>query len=285
MKRFDIVDSQIHLFLTMDIPACLAAMDSIGVQAVIIDEFWGWDEAHGAPSPFVPLPHRRHRPVAPGAQMASMRHPDRFSYLLRVDHFDPELEAVIRLAGQDPSCRAIRIEARTEAEVAEFTDGAYQAVFEAAAAAKLPVFVLAPGNAPLMTRYLEAVPDCLQIIDHIGLSGEAGMFDRILELARYPNAVLKWSHPHRTFDSPYPFDPAIAGLRRAIEAFGASRIMWGSDFTAIRAGHRWADALYYLRDSAEISDDEKEWILGRTLRTILDWPAPAAAAAPELFRH
>jgi len=36
----DIVDAQIHLFLTMDIDACLAAMSSMGIQAALIDEFW-----------------------------------------------------------------------------------------------------------------------------------------------------------------------------------------------------------------------------------------------------
>jgi hypothetical protein len=35
----DIVDSQIHLFLTMDTDGAIAAMNSIGIQAALIDEF------------------------------------------------------------------------------------------------------------------------------------------------------------------------------------------------------------------------------------------------------
>ena len=38
----DIVDSQIHLFLTMNADAAIAAMNSIGIQAALIDEFWGY---------------------------------------------------------------------------------------------------------------------------------------------------------------------------------------------------------------------------------------------------
>ena len=42
-------------------------------------------------------------------------------------------------------------------------------------------------------------------------------------------------------------------------------------------GHRWSDLLHYLRDDPELSPAEKQWILGRSARRVLNW-APAAPA-------
>jgi predicted TIM-barrel fold metal-dependent hydrolase len=66
--------------------------------------------------------------------------------------------------------------------------------------------------------------------------------------------------------------PTWPHLRRAIDAFGAERVIWASDHTVIQ-DHTWADLLYCIRDHPEIEPTEKEWILGRSLRKILDWPA------------
>jgi hypothetical protein len=62
-------------------------------------------------------------------------------------------------------------------------------------------------------------------------------------------------------------------LLRTIEAFVVDRIMWASDYTVARDqnGNSWAQTLYYLLDSDELSATEKEWILGRSLRRALNW--------------
>ena len=51
--------------------------------------------------------------------------------------------------------------------------------------------------------------------------------------------------------------------------------MWASDFSVIRG--TWAEMLFAVRDSRALSASDKEWVLGRTARTILKWPAPAVA--------
>ena len=52
--------------------------------------------------------------------------------------------------------------------------------------------------------------------------------------------------------------------------------MWASDYTQARTetGTSWANTLYYIRDADELSETEKEWVLGRTVRQILRWPTP-----------
>ena len=62
-------------------------------------------------------------------------------------------------------------------------------------------------------------------------------------------------------------------LRQAIDAFGVERIMWASDYTIARDqnGNSWAQCLYYLLDSDQLSETEKEWLLGGSVRKILNW--------------
>jgi hypothetical protein len=50
--------------------------------------------------------------------------------------------------------------------------------------------------------------------------------------------------------------------------------MWASDYTQSRATFdgSWAEALFYLRDSDQLSETEKEWLPGRTALQILRRP-------------
>jgi hypothetical protein len=54
-------------------------------------------------------------------------------------------------------------------------------------------------------------------------------------------------------------------------AFGPERVMWGSDTT--RTGLDYGEELRFIRDSDELSDADKELILGRALRQVFRWPA------------
>ena len=147
----------------------------------------------------------------------------------------------------------------------------------AADARGLPIVAWFPGRAELLQRALDVFPSLRVVLSHCGLSGadrdHVATFDRVLDLARYPNLAIKWSHvPMYLSHEPYPFRDALPYLRRAIDAFGPQRIMWASDHTESRVHHSWAQALYYILDSNMLTDLEREWILGRCARTMLAWP-------------
>jgi predicted TIM-barrel fold metal-dependent hydrolase len=151
----------------------------------------------------------------------------------------------------------------------------------------MPIFLVIPGWVQHLDRYAAKYPRLNFIVDHCGVHGEyqieladlaghsrLGYFDVVLELAQHPNVHLKWAHTQRLFDAPdYPYDGVRPYLRRAIEAFGADRILWASD-ASIVPEHAWGDVLNYLRLDPELSDDEKRWILGATVRKLVGWPAP-----------
>jgi predicted TIM-barrel fold metal-dependent hydrolase len=272
-QAVDIVDAQVHIGAD-GVATTLAQMNALGIAAAFLDEFWLRD-SEGHPQPGYEVPGGAWRRINPMAEQAALIHPDRFSYLLRIDRKDPDLPSLIALARTTPYARAMRIMPIPEIE--QFANGAYNALCEMAEGAGLPVFVMISGKVELLPRYLTNFPRLTFIVDHCGMPwqpGHLGYFDEVLKLASYPNVALKWAHAQGLFAAPaYPYDDILPYLRRAIDAFGASRIMWASDHSQIK-GHSWANLLCYLRDSNALSATEKEWILGRSLRSIVDWPAP-----------
>jgi L-fuconolactonase len=100
----DIVDSQAHLG-PGGAAEMVAAMDALGIAAVLIDEWWMGKTL----DPGYHLPNGAFRPTAPTAELASWTYPGRFSYQLSVDPPDPELESQLRQLRDAAYCRALRI--------------------------------------------------------------------------------------------------------------------------------------------------------------------------------
>jgi predicted TIM-barrel fold metal-dependent hydrolase len=306
----DIVDAQLH-FGPADakrgdsgfrassniIDSTLEGMNSLGIQSVLIDEYWYWEKSPGPTQnmPGFALPNGAWRNCYPLAELASILHPDRFSYFVRLDRLDPQLEYVMRVIASSPHARAFRcLPTRTAEEAAIFINGGYDQIFALAQDIGLPMCVFVPGYVEFLPRYLKAFPKLQFILDHWGVGIASNMtnrpeaefrrsisldyVDEIMKLAEHPNIVLKISHAPMYLQAPdYPFEGVRPHLRRAIEAFGANRILWATDKTVVHPPQSWADLLYYFRDDPEFSREEKQMILGANARRIFDWPAPAAA--------
>jgi L-fuconolactonase len=286
----DIVDSQIH-FGPGGIEEILAQMNALNIQACLVDEFWGL-ETWG---PGYTLPNGTFRPTRPTVELAAALHPDRFAYVARVERTDPEVLSLIRIAADDPNARAVRmIPAVTAAETDAFAAGAYDDIFAVADDTNMPVFLFIAGHVELMPRYLKKFPGVRFIVDHCGMPMEAGIgvpdadtpdgtaahpgpnvayFDEVLKLAEHSNVALKWSHAQGMFgELEYPSPGLIPHLKRAIDAFGVERIMWASDNGGNQTGESWQQLLHYLLDSDGVTNEEKSWLFGKTLRSVLDWP-------------
>jgi predicted TIM-barrel fold metal-dependent hydrolase len=294
-RAMDIVDAQVHMGRGK-IEATLEAMDALGIASLLIDELWQ-PTADRHPSQFDPgyhLPNGVFRATWPTAEEASLRFPERFSYIARIDRLDPQLESIMRVVGSSPHARAFRLQpVWTMAEAAAFAAGAYDPLLAIAQDIGKPVSLFIPGHVELLAPYLRRFPALTFIIDHCGIGFPGIPPDRpeaaaaptllpdylevVARLAEYPNVVLKWSHAQsRLGAARYPYPELRPLLRRMLTAFGAERVMWASDKT-VMFGYRWADLLYSLRDDSELSPEEKAWLLGGTARRVLKWPAAPAA--------
>lgn len=281
----DIVDTQFHLFMTMDDDTCVHAMDALGISAVLVDEAWQTTQvmkADGA-MPGLRVGNGEWRPVSPGGQLASMKRPDRFSFQLRLNPEDPEIERVMTEAASFPGCRAFRYDSRGEGEIAAMEAGARLEFFRIAERLQIPISVTAVGRVHHLEQYFRACPSLTFLLDHCGLPKDSGGYDVVLGTARYPNVYLKWSHaPLILGAGEYPFEDIRPHLNRAMDAFGRERIMWASDATTIATvssvwggkAYSWAEALFYIKDNPELSESDKQWLLGRTARKVFAWPTP-----------
>lgn len=115
-----------------------------------------------------------------------------------------------------------------------------------------------------------ALPDLPIIIEHlaslkarVGELPPAELCDPIFDLARFPNLYMKIHGlgeicaRNMPITEPFPFDrTGVELLRRAYAAFGAERLMWGSDFPPVSGREGYANALQL--SMAELSDCSPE---------------------------
>ena len=303
--KLDIVDAQVHANqigpnwrssdYSRTLENLLVAMEAVGVSGVLIDEFTELD-ADGRMLPGRTEMDGFWRPERPFSRLALQKHPDKFRYISRVDLHDPKMSDVMRAMSEDefgPS--ALRLQAgplRVVWSDPAFVEGAYAPYFESAEKYGIPVFVVIAPRADLLVPYVKQFPECTFILDHMGtVSGverpgqevtidqRLKRVDQVLELAEFPNVMVKWCHIERLSSRPYPFEDIMPGLRRVVDAFGSGRVMWAGDATESSNPNKtdfpisWSQALHHILDCDLLTQDEKKDILGGTVRKLLSWRA------------
>jgi L-fuconolactonase len=293
--RVDIVDCQVHLG-PGGAAEMVAAMDALGISAALIHETW-----QGTPgSPRYQVDGGAFRTTSPTAELAAWTHPGRFAYLVQVDWRDPQVQQVIRLARDVPHARALRIIAGMRPEAEALRTGRHDPIFAAAEECGLPIFIAISGRTELLERYLTKFPQVKLIVDHCGMPPSKGVrpfiaqmeglpdsdaywasygegpaneqFEKVLKLADFPNVALKWGHSSALFgDSVFPNAGVRPFLRQALNAFGADRVMWASDITALPTNESWAHVLYSVIANPDLTVNERESLLGAVARRWLDW--------------
>ena len=86
-----------------------------------------------------------------------------------------------------------------------------------------------PYYAPQIGELAARFPGVSVVLDHLarGGQGTAEEFDAVLRLARHPRVYMKYSAINYSSKQPYPYADARPLVRRAYDAFGPSRMIWG----------------------------------------------------------
>jgi predicted TIM-barrel fold metal-dependent hydrolase len=73
-------------------------------------------------------------------------------------------------------------------------------------------------------------PDMRVILDHLGRAGQGTPeeFEGVLKLAELPSVVMKFAEIKASSKQPYPYADVKPLVRRAFDAFGPDRMIWGS---------------------------------------------------------
>jgi L-fuconolactonase len=161
------------------------------------------------------------------------------------------------------------------------------AVWRRAAELGVPVSVFGSADefaAPAFEHLLAELPNLRVVIEHLGRIGRhrgspMPTFHRILALARHSNAYVKIHGLGELCPRPMPF-PAPMRLENvppfvelALDAFGAERVMWGSDFPPVSAREGYRNALRWpLEHLASRGEAERERIFGGTALSLFSCP-------------
>jgi predicted TIM-barrel fold metal-dependent hydrolase len=238
----------------------LAEMDAVGVdRAVIVPPSW-----IGETNDY--------------ALEAAALYPTRFAVMGRYDPSDASnLERLPTWLDQ-PHMLGIRLTFNTPSLVAGLDEGLFGPLFGACEQFNIPVMALFSG--PLQTRVPAVVdrhPGLRLIIDHMGRIPSAhgpeafADLDLLLALAKHPNVWVKTSCAPTHSEEPFPYKDIQPHLKRIYEAFGAKRLLWGSDITRLRG--TYGENLRLFQNELDfLSAEDKDWILGKTLAEVLRWP-------------
>jgi L-fuconolactonase len=265
----EIIDGQVHLN-QIGIEACLASMDAVGIDATLVDQY---------PPTASRLANGALRYRYDISEEAVRLFPARFAYVARIDPRDPEMERLMAEVRAATGRLGIRVDKPSRTDLAE---GLYDGYFAAAMRAGVPVWIVLPGRLPELAECAARYGDLQFVVDHAGMpedwnrtdSDRFAPFDALIALATLPNVAVKWGHMTKLSARPFPYDDVLAHLRRVVDAFGAQRVMWESDWTMSLGHETLAEMLFAIRLSDRFSDEEKAWILGRTARTVMRWERP-----------
>ena len=134
-------------------------------------------------------------------------------------------------------------------------------------------------------RTVESLPDLQIVIEHLGCRREDTtppyrMYRRVLALAHYPNIFMKvpglgeiCPRPARFPQPAAPFEIIPPVIEMALDAFGARRLMWGSDFPHVAEREGYGNCLRLLREHVVKSKEEREWIFSKTAATLFRFGA------------
>lgn len=270
-----IVDSQVHIWAGgtpngphRQVPAyskdeLLRDMDEAGVRAAVLHPP-SWDP--------------RANDVA---IEAARQHPDRLGVLGYFDVSRPENRSLVDTWKKQPGMRGLRFAFLRPGEENWLVDGTMDWLWPAAERAGLPVgMLLAPGRTKTVGEIAAKHPKLRILIDHMararGSKDDASFADLgdLLALAKYPNVAVKASGAPSYSNEPYPYRNIHKYLKQIFDAFGPTRMFWGTDITRMPCSWRQCVTLF-TEELPWLKGPDLELVMGKALCDWLGWKLSA----------
>jgi 2-pyrone-4,6-dicarboxylate lactonase len=202
------------------------------------------------------------------------RHQDRF---LPLGLLDPSRRSAPRDAATliGRGCVGFRVNLSLDAqEAASQTAHRFWAELESLG---VPVCVRAtPEHHGLVLGILTSFPGLTVVIDHLelpdpGASDEA--IERLVDLAGAERCLLKVAGLARLSTAHRPYRDLWQLVEAALELFGSSRLLWGSDFPGGDTHFSYVDELEAMEAMPFISPGDRRIVMAETSRRL--WGEPA----------
>lgn len=207
--------------------------------------------------------------------VATLRaHPGKFVGVCRVDPEDPAAPEQLSY-WTERGCRGVRLSPAVDPSGDWIRGSQITAVWKRCEDLKVPMTLLLPASrlsdiVPLLDRF----PTVTTVIDHMAdcpVDDSQG-FQVLRSLARYPKVYVKVSHPWSLSKQPYPYPDVQAMIARLRDAFGAERLMWGTDWPIKPDLLSYERRVALYRDGLPfLSKRERKELLAETVARV--WPA------------
>ncbi len=196
----------------------------------------------------------------------AQRFPGRFALIGMVDPSAADVDAQIqKLVARGVS--GFRLMPRLRTDIDWFNPRLWEA---ADSMGLVMTLLVSPDQAVAAAETIERSPHVQVVIDHLARPDQEvtpgqPLFRQLLAMARYPNLYLKVSALSAISRQPAPYLDAQQWLQQALAAYGAERLMWGSDSAMSRERCSLSAELAVARQAlAEATPGERAWVLGGT---------------------
>ena len=172
--------------------------------------------------------------------------------------------------------RGFRIYPQEVSNPTTFNGEGVETMFRCAAAEGLAICLLVNLDAlPAVDRQCQRFPDTPVVIDHLARIGMGGIIHEsdvaaLCALSRHPHVKVKVSAFYALGKAKPPHLDLAPFIKRVFEAFGARRLMWGSDCPFQTVKESYEDSISLVRDRLDfLTREDKDWILRRTAAELL----------------
>ncbi|MBC8427726.1 amidohydrolase [bacterium] len=242
-----IVDSHVHIGLEKYEPVevLLEQMEQNRVQKALLVQYGGnYDNSY--------------------ISECLQKYQGKFSGVAIVDTNQPDAPAKLEYWVKEHAFEGVRIGANVTSPVDNIWEKIAELKIVASVSGRLSDF-----THPRFEEIIRSIPDLKLRIEHLGYpditeNPPYPKYRHLMKLAQYPNVYIQFSGFYAYSVEPYPYNDTIPFIKLAYKAFGANRIMWGSDFPPVASHEGYAKSFEMVDRIPFFTASDKSWLLGRT---------------------
>lgn len=203
------------------------------------------------------------------------KHPGVFGGVAIIDESRPDIAAAMK-ALKHQGVRGFRITPGTRKPDEWLGSPGMAAMWKVAADLDMAICPLInPDALPLIEKMCARYPETTVVIDHFARLGMAGPVKEtqlrdLSRLARFEDVHVKTSAFYALGEKKPPYLDIAPMIKRLLEVFGPSRLMWASDCPfQVDPGHNYHDSIALIRDRLDfLTSDDKQWMLCKTAERV-----------------
>ncbi len=199
---------------------------------------------------------------------AMNRYPDKFMGVCRINPEDKDAPDHLSRWTEEYGFHGVRLSPSIGADGDWFAGTLMPPIFSRAESLGVPMLILTRAERLVdLVPLLEQHPNLDVVIDHMAdcSPDEPEKLRLLLNLARYPCVYVKISHTWSISKTSFPWADTHDQVKEVYQAFGADRIMWGTDWPVCLSRATYSETLSVVRDEMDFfTPDDLEWVLGKT---------------------